>query len=133
MYELIQVANNTYYVNCPAKIGVYRCNETDIFLIDSGNDKDAGRKVRQLLDANGWQLTAIYNTHANADHIGGNRYLQGQTGCRIRSRSACAAAFLLRRSKYCPQNFSRWARSLNHFSDTRTARVYRQAKAPLTA
>lgn len=83
MYELIQVSEQSYYIQSPAKIGLVKLNEQDVCLIDSGNDKDAGRKVRQLLDANGWQLTAIYNTHSNADHIGGNKYLQGQTGCKI--------------------------------------------------
>lgn len=83
MYELIQVSERSYYIQSPAKIGLVRLDGQDVCLIDSGNDKDAGRKVRQLLDTNGWQLTAIYNTHSNADHIGGNKYLQGQTGCRI--------------------------------------------------
>ncbi len=83
MYELIQVSEHCYYIQSPAKIGLVRLNETDVCLIDSGNDKDAGRKVRQLLDKNGWRLTAIYNTHSNADHIGGNQYLQKQTGCHI--------------------------------------------------
>ena len=83
MYELVQITDQTYYIESPAKIGLVRLDGTDVCLIDSGNDKDAGRRVRKLLDANGWRLTAIYNTHSNADHIGGNRYLQGQTGCRI--------------------------------------------------
>ena len=83
MYELIQLAERTYYIKSPTNIGLYRLDDQNVCLIDSGNDKDAGRKVRQVLDANGWRLTAIYNTHANADHIGGNRYLQGQTGCKI--------------------------------------------------
>ena len=83
MYELIQVGTNSFYIQSPAKIGLVRINDTDVCLIDSGNDKSAGRKIRQILDANGWHLTAIYNTHSNADHIGGNKYLQEQTGCRI--------------------------------------------------
>ena len=83
MYALIQVTDRACYIESPAKIGLVRLGDSDVCLIDSGNDKDAGRKVRQLLDANGWHLTAIYNTHSNADHIGGNRYLQGQTGCRV--------------------------------------------------
>ena len=83
MYELIQVSEQCYYIQSPAKIGLVRLNDTDVCLIDSGNDKDAGRKVRQLLDKNSWRLTAIYNTHSNADHIGGNQYLQKQTGCKI--------------------------------------------------
>ena len=83
MYELIQITERNYYIQSPAKIGLIKLNDQDVCLIDSGNDKDAGRKIRKILTANGWQLTAIYNTHSNADHIGGNKYLQGQTGCRI--------------------------------------------------
>ena len=83
MFELIQVSERSYYIQSPAKIGLVRIDNKNICLIDSGNDKDAGRKVRRILDENGWNLTAIYNTHSNADHIGGNKYLQSQTGCRI--------------------------------------------------
>lgn len=83
MYELVQLSEHDYYIESPAKIGLVRLSDTDVCLIDSGNDKDAGRKVRQVLDANGWRLRAIYNTHSNADHIGGNKYLQAQTGCSI--------------------------------------------------
>ena len=83
MYELQQVSERCYYIQSPAKIGVIKLEGNDICLIDSGNDKEAGRKVRQILDANGWRLRTIYNTHSNADHIGGNKYLQAQTGCDI--------------------------------------------------
>lgn len=83
MYELVQVSEHDYYIESPAKIGLVRLSDTDVCLIDSGNDKDAGRKVRQILEANGWRLVAIYNTHSNADHIGGNKYLQTQTGCAV--------------------------------------------------
>ena len=83
MFELKQVGERSYYINCPAKIGIYKTNDTEVYLIDSGNDKDAGRKVRKILSENGWNLKGIINTHSNADHIGGNKYLQQQTGCKI--------------------------------------------------
>lgn len=83
MYELNQVGEHTYYIDCPAKIGVYVPAPDSVYLIDSGSDKDAGRRVRKLLDERGWHLRAILNTHSHAGHIGGNRYLQGQTGCAV--------------------------------------------------
>lgn len=91
MYELRQVSEKCYYIDCPAKIGVYVADKEHVYLVDSGSDKDAGRKVRQILDKNGWHLTAILNTHSNADHIGGNKYLQGQTGCKVYSGGIEAA------------------------------------------
>lgn len=83
MYELIQVSENDYYIQSPAKIGLVRLNDQDVCLIDSGNDENAGRKVRQILENNNWHLKAIYNTHSNADHTGGNHYLQKYYGCKI--------------------------------------------------
>ncbi|MDD2396019.1 MAG: MBL fold metallo-hydrolase [Sphaerochaeta sp.] len=83
MYELVQVGEKSYYIQSPAKIGVYVPDGQNAVLIDSGNDKDAGRKVRQILERQNWRLTAIVNTHSNADHIGGNKYLQAQTGCKV--------------------------------------------------
>lgn len=83
MYELIQAGSQSYYVQSPAKVGVVRLSDSEVCLIDSGSDKDAGRKLRQILDREGWKLRAIYNTHSNADHIGGNKYLQDQTGCAV--------------------------------------------------
>ncbi len=83
MYELTPVAGNSWYIQSPAKIGVVKTGDREVVLIDSGNDRDAGRRVGKILKANDWHLTAIYNTHSNADHIGGNRFLHNQTGCRI--------------------------------------------------
>lgn len=83
MYELIQLSAQCYYINCPAKIGVYLADQSHVYLIDSGNDKDTGRKVRQILEQKEWCLSGILNTHSNADHIGGNHYLQSQTNCKV--------------------------------------------------
>jgi glyoxylase-like metal-dependent hydrolase (beta-lactamase superfamily II) len=82
MYELHQAGERTYYINCPAKIGVFVAAD-GVYLIDSGSDKDAGRRVKKILDEKGWRLKAILNTHSHADHIGGNQYLQQQTGCAV--------------------------------------------------
>lgn len=44
MYELEQVGSRSYYINCPAKIGIYAQTEREVYLIDSGNDKEAAKK-----------------------------------------------------------------------------------------
>lgn len=83
MYELIKVTDICYYVQCPAKIGIVRLSDSEVFLVDSGNDKDTAKKVLKILDSNGWTLKFIVNTHSHADHTGGNRFLQERTGCKI--------------------------------------------------
>ncbi len=83
MYELIQVTENCYYIQCPSKIGIVRLNKNDVMLIDSGNDKDTAKKIRRITDSMGWNIKMIINTHSHADHIGGNRYLQENTRCSV--------------------------------------------------
>ena len=85
--ELIQVGKKTYYIKNPTNIGIYKINETEVFLIDSGNDKDAGRKILKIIDEQGWTVKGIITTHSNADHIGGNKIIQDRTGCKIYATS----------------------------------------------
>ena len=83
MMELIKVGEKTYYIKNPTNIGVYKVNDTDVFLIDTGNDKDAGKKILKIIEANGWSVKGIITTHSNADHVGGNRLIQDRTNCPV--------------------------------------------------
>lgn len=81
--ELIQVGEKTYYIKNPTNIGVYKINEKEVYIIDSGNDKDAGKKILKIIEEQGWSVKGIISTHSNADHIGGNKVIQDRTGCKI--------------------------------------------------
>lgn len=81
--ELVKVGEKTYYIKNNTNIGIYKINDKDIYLIDTGNDKDAGRKILKLVKEQGWQVVGIINTHSNADHIGGNKVIQDRTNCVI--------------------------------------------------
>jgi glyoxylase-like metal-dependent hydrolase (beta-lactamase superfamily II) len=79
--ELKHIAGDTHYIPAPTNIGLY-VRDQSVTLIDSGNDRDAGRKILKHIESKGWTLERIVNTHSNADHIGGNALLQRRTGCR---------------------------------------------------
>ncbi len=81
--ELIQVGEKTYYIKNPTNIGIYKIDHENVYLIDSGNDKDAGRKILKIINEQGWTVKGIINTHSNADHIGGNKIIADRTGCDI--------------------------------------------------
>ena len=86
MYELVKVTDRCYYIQSPSKIGVIKTSESEVVLIDSGNNKDAAKRVLKTLNTEGLSVKAIFATHSHADHIGGNRYIAEQTGCKIYAR-----------------------------------------------
>ena len=81
--ELVKVGEKTYYIKNATNIGIYKIDETQVYLIDTGNDKEAGKKILKIIDEQGWKVKGIITTHSNADHIGGNKVIQDRTNCTI--------------------------------------------------
>jgi glyoxylase-like metal-dependent hydrolase (beta-lactamase superfamily II) len=87
-----QLGEHTWLLPTGVNVGLWEGSDGAV-LIDSGGDKEAGRQLRQVLEQRGRPLRLIVNTHSNADHVGGNAYLQKQTGCRI-AATRLEAAFI---------------------------------------
>ena len=93
-FSLQQISKHTYFIPSPTNMGLY-IKDGRVILIDSGNDQEAGRQILKLLKERDWSLDLIVNTHSNADHIGGNAFLQQRTQCRI-AATLLEAAFIQR-------------------------------------
>ncbi len=92
------ILGSTRVVPGPTNLGVCPAGEEgegrgDVVLVDSGNDEDAGRKILRACEAEGLRVAMIVNTHSNADHCGGNAFIQARTGCRI-AATRVEAAFI---------------------------------------
>lgn len=70
-------------------------------LIDSGLDASNARKLWRPFAEDGWQLSAIINTHSHTDHIGGNAEMQRRTGAAIYAPSL--EHFLIEHPMFEPQ------------------------------
>ncbi len=83
--ELIKLTDKTYYIKNRTNIGIYLVDDKNVYLIDSGNDKDAGKKILKIIDEQNWNVLGIINTHSHADHCGGNEVIEKRTNCKIYS------------------------------------------------
>ncbi|MDR1516052.1 MAG: MBL fold metallo-hydrolase [Synergistaceae bacterium] len=91
MYELKQVGESTYYINCPSKIGVCVYDGGKACFVDSGMESGHGGQALEIIRERGWTLEMIINTHSHADHVGGNKFLQEAAGCPAYAAGADAA------------------------------------------
>ncbi len=72
---LTPITDHTAYLPGANNLGIITTGDGGAIAIDTGLDKDIGRRLRKALDEAGLQLRAIISTHHHADHIGGNDYL----------------------------------------------------------
>jgi len=92
--QLRHLAGKTYAIESKfASLGVYLLDDRCCLLIDSGQSAAQAREVLRIFHEQDWEVHAIFNTHGHADHCGGNRFLQENTGCQIYA-TAIEAAFI---------------------------------------
>lgn len=83
MYECIQVGQNTFYLDSPSKVGIYRPRRMRLADSTRGATATAQKRRWRQLEALGLRLEAAVVTHYHADHTGGAALLQQRTGCRL--------------------------------------------------
>ncbi len=89
--ELTLLAGSTYVARGPTNVGVFAPGGGRAILIDTGNDDDAGRRMLRACETASLSVSCIANTHSNADHCGGNAFIQSRTNCRIAAQRIEAA------------------------------------------
>lgn len=80
--ELQKITDDTYIIPSAVNIGVL-VNGDHCLLIDTGLDRQAGKKILACLKNAGFTPKVIINTHSHADHFGGNAIIRQETGAKI--------------------------------------------------
>ena len=83
MYERIELTPRCSYIEGAARIGLIRCGGGECVAVDGGDSPAAAQALLDHLKESGERLTAVFNTHTHADHVGGNATLQNATGCAV--------------------------------------------------
>lgn len=81
--NLVQLDENVYYFSDGINLGIVRTSETECAVIDTGMDDDSAMRLLAASEALGLEISAIINTHAHADHFGGNDYLIKKTSPKV--------------------------------------------------
>lgn len=79
----IQLSERVFYLPGSVNAALVVGDEREAMIVDTGQDKDAGRRLKGACAHLGVTPIAILNTHAHADHYGGNDFLVRNLGLSV--------------------------------------------------
>ena len=71
----VRLSEHVYYLPGAVNTALIVGEERRAVIVDTGGDKDAGRRLKKACESLQVTPVAILNTHAHADHYGGNDFL----------------------------------------------------------
>ena len=83
MSDLVKLSEQIYYLPNVVNCGVVALGGGRALIVDSGQDADYGKALRKACEAAQLKPFAVVNTHAHADHFGGNAYLARNCGAAV--------------------------------------------------
>ena len=82
--KLKQIKSKTYVINPKyIDLGLYRINDSECILIDSGYKKTADCEIIPFMERNGLSVAGVVCTHGHLDHAGGNCSLKKHFNSKI--------------------------------------------------
>ncbi|WP_170240308.1 MBL fold metallo-hydrolase [Thermosediminibacter litoriperuensis] len=85
--KLNRIGDNVYCIDAAVNMGLITGDGGEALLVDAGIDDSVSRKVKRIIEENGFKLKGIIITHAHADHCGGAPHLVKTTGARVFSNA----------------------------------------------
>ena len=88
MFKLHHLKGDTYYIDSPTNVGVYKLGTRDCILIDTCYAGSITEKLLSTLSYYSLNVKSILHTHAHVDHFGSDPTIQNKYNCTIGAPSA---------------------------------------------
>ncbi|WP_274435834.1 MBL fold metallo-hydrolase [Alicyclobacillus sp. ALC3] len=98
--EIVRLTQDVTVLHGAVNMGLVRCDEGFV-AVDTGIDKQAAKQLQRAAADMGLPLVAIVNTHAHADHFGGNAQLLKQA--RLPVFAPVGEAAVMRQPRFEPE------------------------------
>lgn len=83
MFEINKLSGKTYYFSAFSNVGIFKCSDEEVVLIDTCDHPRMIRTLDRLLGAKNLKVKTVINTHCHVDHIAGNKYFSDKYGCEL--------------------------------------------------